>query len=631
MKKIFFFMAFFLASSFLLAQNKEDSLYFVENYTKYEHQIPMRDGVKLFTAVYMPKNASPTQKYPILLTRTPYTVSPYGTTNYPNPSRSMHLLKEGFIMVMQDVRGRYMSEGEFVDVRPHIPNVNPPKKSQKNQNIAVCESSDTYDTIDWLIKNLQNNNGNVGIFGISYPGFYAAMGLVESHPALKAASPQAPIADWWYDDFHHHGAFFMPHFFNFYYSFGQARPKPTPTGNPSFKHGTPDGYKFFLEKLGATGNIDKFYEGKVAFWKDVADHPNYDDFWKARNILPHLRKVAPAVMTVGGLFDAEDLYGPLAIYKEIEKNNPQTYNTLVMGPWFHGQWSRNFMGTVTQIGNISFGEPTEKFYRENMELPFFKKFLKNDNSVKLPEAYIFDTGANKWRTFEKWTPTNVSEKSLFFEPKGKLVFEKSQTPANETFEEFVSDPAKPVPYTEELTTGMTREYMTDDQRFAARRPDVIVYQTEVLTEDITLVGDILANLKVSTSQTDADWIVKLIDVFPDNTTTEKGKEKLNGYQMMVRSEAIRGRFRNSAEKPQPFVPNEATEVRLPLQDVLHTFQKGHRIMVQVQSTWFPLVDRNPQKYVENIYKSKNEDFVKAIHRVFQDGGSFLKIKVLNEK
>ncbi|GGK67218.1 CocE/NonD family hydrolase [Rufibacter glacialis] len=603
------------------AQTLSDSAYIRENYQKTEHQVPMRDGTKLFTVVYAPKDKS--QKYPIMLNRTPYSVAPYGEDKYKTSmGPSTDMLREGYIFAYQDVRGKYMSEGEFVNMAPLKA-----KKGKKD----IDESTDTYDAIAWLVKNVPNNNGRVGQWGISYPGYYTSVGLVGSHPALKASSPQAPVTDWFWDDFHHHGAFFLPHAFNFLASFGQPRPQPSPTGGPRFNHGTPDGYDFFL-RLGPLSNANDLYlKNNVSFWNDIVQHPNYDFFWQAMDIRPHLKNIKPAVMTVGGWFDAENLFGALETYKTIEKNNPNTYNTIVMGPWFHGGWSRS---AGENLGKVSFRQNTSEFYRPNIEAKFFRHYLKGTGkgTPGLPEAYMFNTGANQWREFAAWPPKNTQERMLYFGANGKLNFE--QPAAGGTgFDEFISDPAKPVPFSEETTTGMTREYMTDDQRFASRRPDVLVYQTDVLTDDITLAGEILSALNISTTGSDADWVVKLIDVYPDTARQNAhnpANVKMGGYQQMVRSEVMRGRFRNSYEKPEPFTPNQVTPVNVPLQDVLHTFKKGHRIMVQVQSTWFPLVDRNPQKYVPNIYEAKAEDYQKATHRVYHtpQQPSYLKVKVL---
>jgi putative CocE/NonD family hydrolase len=593
-----------------------------EKFSKQEVRIPMRDGVKLFTVIYSPRDTS--QRYPILMVRTPYSVGPYGEEQYKGSLGLNHLLEqEGYMFVYQDVRGRFMSEGEFDNMRPHIDN--------KASNKDIDESSDTYDTIDWLIKNVPNHNGRVGQWGISYPGFYSSAGMIDAHPALKAVSPQAPIADWWYDDFRHHGAFFLPHAFNFLAVFGQPRPAPTTEWGHPFRHGTPDGYQFFLD-LGPLKNVnERYFKNNIAFWNTMCEHPNYDEFWQKRNLLPHLKKVAPAVMTVGGWFDAEDLYGAIQTYRAIEKQNPSIYNSIVMGPWRHGGWSRT---DGESLGNIHFGAKTAEFYQAEIEKVFFEHFLKDKGEPKLPKAYMFETGANHWRKFDQWPPANIRKKSLYFHEGNRLAFDPPQA-ANDAHDEYVSDPNKPVPFTEAISTQMTVEYMTDDQRFAARRPDVLYYQTDVLQDTVTLAGELLADLWVSTSATDSDFVVKLIDVFPPDAQDYPNmnpNQHLGNYQMMVRSEAIRGRFRNSNEKPEPFVPNDPTKVALELQDVLHTFQKGHRIMVQIQSTWFPLVDRNPQKYVDNIYtQAEEKDFIKATERVFRskEHPSRLEVGVLN--
>jgi len=579
-----------------------------EHYTKREVRIPVRDGVRLFTAIYSPKDAS--REHPILMLRTPYSVRPYGEDEFRSslgPNRA--LMEEGYIFVYQDVRGKYLSEGAFVNMTPHVPS--------KRREADVDESSDTYDTIEWLLQNVPNHNGHVGQWGISYPGFYAAAGMIDAHPALVAVSPQAPIADWFFDDFHHHGAFFLPHAFNFLASFGRARPEPTTERSPRFDHGTPDGYRFFLD-LGPLRNAnERYFHGEIAFWNEIAAHPNYDEFWQARNLLPHLENVAPAVMTVGGWFDAEDLYGPLQIYGRVEERNPGVRNVLVMGPWRHGGWSRT---DGDRLGHIRFGAKTAEYYREEVETPFFRHFLRGGPDPGLPEALAFETGANRWRRFAAWPPAARRIERLYLRAGGRLAFEAPSEEDGTQFDEYVSDPRKPVPFTQDIARGMTREYMVDDQRFAARRPDVLVYRSDVLTEDVTLAGEILANLWVSTSGTASDWIVKLIDVFPpdaeDPDDLPRGR-RMGGYQMMVRSEVIRGRFRNDYSKPEPFVPNRVTHVPLPLQDVLHTFREGHRIMVQIQSTWFPLVDRNPQRYVDNIFEARQGDFQSALQRVYR--------------
>ncbi|MHB8956113.1 MAG: CocE/NonD family hydrolase [Pirellulaceae bacterium] len=595
-----------------------------ESYVKAEHRIPMRDGVHLFTAVYTPADASAEKTYPMLMMRTCYSVGPYGADAFPGslgPNRELQ--RAGYIFVYQDVRGCYMSEGVFKDMTPHIADKQGPQD--------VDESTDTYDTIDWLVANVQHHSSRVGQWGISYPGFYAAAGMIDAHPALKAVSPQAPIADWWYDDFHHHGALFLPHSFNFIVRFGQPRPKPTTYSAAQFSHGTPDGYQFFKD-LGPLSNANQQYmRDRVPMWNDLVEHPNYDQYWQSRNLLPHLKRVAPAVLIVGGWFDAEDLYGPLQIYRRIEAENPGITNNLVMGPWSHGGWSR---GRGDHLGNIDFEANTAEYFRKRIETVFFQTHLKENGQSTLPEATVFETGANRWRQFDQWPPEETKRRSLFFHPGERLTFD-APVETGAMHDEFLSDPDKPVPFLEDIDIGMNYSYMTDDQRFAARRPDVLVYQTSVLEKDTTLCGPLVATLHVSTSQSDADWIVKLVDVFPSDTKDSRfmqAGQHMGSYQMMVRSEVMRGRFRDDPSQPKPFVANEPTKVTLPLQDVLHTFAKGHRIMIQVQSTWFPLVDRNPQKYVDNIFLAKPEDFVKATHRVYRSAElpSSVEIGVLEE-
>ena len=590
-----------------LSQNpSSEEEYIGANYNKFEYRIEMRDGVELFTAVYTPNDVS--GKYPILLYRTPYSCRPYGADQYRKALGPSHqFAQDGYIFVYQDVRGRYLSEGTWVQMTPHI--------SQKTAPGDIDESTDTYDTIEWLLENLGNHNGRVGQWGISYPGFYTAAGMIDSHPALKAASPQAPVGDFFFDDFHHHGAFFLPHSFGFLSRHGRDRSGPTTKPVTRFDFGTPDGYEFFLQ-LGPLSEVNQtYFDGESSFWDEIVRHPNYDAFWQKRSIIPNLKDIACAVMTVGGWFDAEDLYGPLQIYRSVERNNPGIFNVLVMGPWAHGDWGRR---EGSGLGNARFGSATSDFYRERILFPFFNYYLKQRGELALPEAYVFETGANRWRTFEHWPPASVRERNLYLRQRGGLSFDPPQT-GEEDFGEYVSDPDKPVPFIQDTSTEMTREYMTDDQRAASRRPDVLSFQTEVLEEDLTLAGPIQATLWVSTTAGDADWIVKVIDVHPSSapdSVPNPRQVRMGGYQMLIRSEVIRGRFRNSYEQPEPFVSNRVTEVSLPLQDLFHNFKRGHRIMFQIQSTWFPLVDRNPQKYVPNIFKAVEADFVSATHRIY---------------
>jgi len=617
MKKLFLLLWLTACLNSIYAQSPQDAGYVQKNYTKMEKYITMRDGKRLFTSIYLPKDT--TKKYPIIMTRTPYNVGPYGDAYKTMLGQNKLFAKEGFIFVYQDVRGRWMSEGDFVDVRPIIDN----KKGTETD-----ESSDTYDTIDWLIKNLPGNNGKVGIEGISYPGFYSTASLPFAHPALKAVSPQAPVTDWFIgDDFHHKGVLFLADAFSFLTGFGVPRPKPiTPA---EFKNGIKykesDNYKFYLE-TGALPNFKKHYLGdSVKFWDNMMAHPNYDYFWKAMNIRPHLKNITPATMTVGGFFDAEDCFGALHVFEALEKQNPASHpNMLVMGPWFHGGWER---GDGQFFGDQDFGSKTSEWFEENVELPFFKYYLKDEGTMALPKATIFVSGSNEWHKFSKWPPENTVEKTLYFQPGGKLSFDAPK--AKNSFDEYISDPNAPVPYQDGIQARRTREYMLDDQRFASRRPDVKVYQTDTLTEDVTLTGPVNADLFSSITGTDADYVVKLIDVFPDNYPNPIPNPKnvtMAGYQMLVRGEIFRGKFRNSFEKPEPFVPGKVTEIKYNLPDVAHTFRKGHRIMIQVQSSWFPLADRNPQKF-EDIYHAKNSDFQKAMIRIYHDEANKSGVKV----
>ncbi len=568
----------------------------------------MRDGKKLFTAVYSPKNLS--QKYPILLNRTPYSVAPYGEKNFPNDlGPSEYFSNDGFIFVYQDVRGRMMSEGEFVNMTPVI--------DHKNGPTDIDESSDACDTIDWLVKNIPNNNGRVGIWGISYPGFYAACSIIDAHPALKAVSPQAPIADWFIgDDFHHNGALYLPHAFGFLSGFGRPRSKLTTQQDSYFQLPTPDGYDFYL-RLGPLPNINaKYFKNDIPFWNEIMSHASYDSYWQSRNLRPHLNNVKPAIMTVGGWYDAEDLFGTLGVYQAIESSSPAAYNILVMGPWYHGGWSRS---DGESLGNIHFGSDISAFYRKDIEFPFFRHFLKETGDPDLPEAYVFLTGGNEWRKENRWPPKSSRAQNLYLQAGGKLTWDEPSEDSPSAFDEYVSDPQKPVPYINGIATGMTREHMVEDQRFASRRADVLTYETDVLKKEITIAGPVIPNLNVSTTGTDSDFVVKLIDVYPDDAPDFEPNSAgvhMGGYQQLVRGELFRGRFRNSFSDPQAFVPGQITGIHYQMPDIFHEFQKGHRIMVQIQSSWFPLVDRNPQQFVD-IYNAQDSDFKKAIQRVYR--------------
>jgi uncharacterized protein len=606
----------FLFSFVLLkAQTDQDSLWIRENYTKKEIYIPMRDGIKLFTAVYTPKDMS--EKHPILMNRTPYSCAPYGAdfSGRLTGSHWKYYCRENYIIVIQDVRGRWMSEGEFEDVRPFI--------KDKKANKDIDEASDTYDAIDWLIKNLPNNNGKVGVFGISYPGFYSTMAAASGHPALKAVSPQAPVTEWFLgDDFHHNGAFFQMDGFAFYSGFGKPRPKPTTVGPIGFDFKIKDNYEFYLQ-AGTLKNLGKMIGDSVKFWKELYAHPNYDEWWKARNARNAMYNIKPAMLVVGGLFDAEDCYGAWNLYKAIEKQNPGIHNKLVMGPWSHGQWSSR---DGTRMGNIQFGFNTALWYQNNIEIPFFNFYLKGKGvDPNLSEATIFFSGENQWHNLNQWPPANTSNQPIYFQSNGALSWNKPTD--KKAASEYISDPAHPVPYTEDVHFQRTAAYMNDDQRFASRRTDVLTFQTDVLNEDLTLAGPVVADLAVSITGTDADFVVKIIDVFPDDFTypgsaaqqgrAGGGSYPMGGYQMLVRGEIMRGKFRNSFETPTPFTPNKIEKVKFDLPDVAHTFKKGHRLMIQIQSSWFPLADRNPQKFV-NIYEADITDFQKATIRIHHD-------------
>ncbi|MEO6681835.1 MAG: CocE/NonD family hydrolase [Ginsengibacter sp.] len=615
MKKTLSFFILLISTAICFAQN-QDSIWFVNNYTKKEVYIPMRDGVKLFTSLYIPKNQS--SKNPFLFTRTPYSCAPYGEDKYINywGNYMLNFARQNVIFVKQDVRGRYMSEGVFEDVRPF-------NKSKKGKE--TDEASDTYDAIEWLVKNIEKNNGKVGVMGTSYPGFYSAQAALSGHPALVAVSPQAPVTDWFMgDDFHHNGAFFLMDAFSFYPTFGQPRPKPTTSYNRGFSFQSDDNYKAYL-KVGALKNFSALLGDSIAFWKDLMSHPNYDDWWKARDARNGLYNIKPAMLWVGGLFDAEDTYGAWNSYKAAEKQSPKTNNRIVMGPWYHGQWSRE--GSF--LGNVRFGANTSKYYQDSLETPFFQYYLFGKKAPELSEATIFFTGENNWRKLDVWPPANVENVPFYLGAGGTLSL-KNTGDSNKPFEEYISDPQKPVPYTQDIHFRRTKEYMTDDQRFASRRTDVLTFETDILAMDVTVAGPVTAALMTSISTTDADFVVKLIDVFPDDFKYpadyigHDSDYPMGGYQMLVRGEIMRGKFRNSFEKPEPFVPGKITEVKWALPDVAHTFKKGHSIMIQVQSSWFPLADRNPQKFLD-IYKADDSDFQKSTIRIFHDGINASKI------
>lgn len=620
------FLYVFITLAFISARAQQSQglrEYVKENYTKRELMIPMRDGVKLFTVLYEPKDKS--QKHPILLNRTPFSVFPYGKDKdnvdlyKASLGPSDLFAKEGYIFVYQDVRGLWKSEGKFEHLRPVKLNL------QKQSD----ESTDAYDTVDWLIKNVANNNGRVGVYGSSYPGFYASAGIINSHPAIKAASPQAPISDGFMgDDFHHNGALYLAQnyaFFTFFDDPSRLQINDFSFVEP-FKWTTSDGYNLFLQ-MGALKNAGDYYEKTLGrrskFWDEVASHPTYDQFWKDRSILSKLKNIKTPVLVVGGWYDNENLYGALRTYQHIERQNPGIYNVLVMGPWSHNGWSRS---QGDWLGSAYFEQRTAVDYRSKIELPFFNYFLKSKGDISnIKETNLFDTGANVWRNFDAYNPTEATPTPIYLSANGKLSFNKP-TEKN-GFDEYVSDPMKPVPYTKKVTIDYPPEYMTEDQRFASSRPDVLVYQSDVLTEDLTVAGDITPRLFVSTSGTDSDFIVKLIDVYPDYYSYPKGIEmpedflagvfQPGGYQMLLRGEPFPARFRNSFEQPKPMMPNMPSEISFVMPGITHTFKKGHRIMVHVQSTWFPLVARSPQKFAANYKQAMNADFQKAIQRIYR--------------
>jgi putative CocE/NonD family hydrolase len=582
-----------------------------ENYNKYEYRIPMRDGVTLFTAIYIPKDT--TEKYPFLLMRTPYRIIPYGTDSFPDYlGPSEYFTEEKYIFVYQDVRGRFMSEGTFLNMTPHIRN----KKNIED----VDNSTDTYDTVEWLIKNIRNHNGRVGLWGISYPGFYVSSGIIDTHPAIKCASPQAPIADWFIgDDMHHNGAFALMAGFNFHEIFGPVRSGQSKQLPELRIYPVNDAYNFFLNSVPVNEMDDRYFNAEVPFWDSLMIHGTYDKFWKRRNILPNLRNINCAVMTVCGWFDAENLYGSINTYQSIETANPEIYNIFIAGPWIHGGWART---PGNELGYIDFGAYTSHYYQQEIELRFFNYFLKDKGELNLPEALVFETGANIWKKYDKWPPENSHYESLYFHEENGLKFNMPDNTGFQ-FDEYTSDPDNPVPYTSiyhNAKAFYNKEYMIEDQRFAASRPDVIYYKTDILEENITVCGPVQAELYISTTRTDADWVVKIIDVFPDQVASleypRPAETTMGGFQMLVRGEILRGKFRNSYEKPEPHIQGKVERITFELQDINHTFKKGHRIMVQVQSTWFPLFDRNPQKFCD-IYKAEKKDYQKATQRIYR--------------
>lgn len=594
--------------------------YILEHYDKEEYMIPMRDGVKLYTQVYAPKDESKT--YPIMLFRTPYGIPPYGKSYRNSLGPSWLFTEEGFIFVYQDCRGKYQSEGEFVVMKPHKPEKRGPQDTD--------ESSDTYDTIEWLLENIPNHNNRVGQWGISYPGWHTVMGMIDAHPALKASSPQASPSDMWIgDDFHHNGAFRLMYTFGWLAHSARLRTEPSASRAARFRYGTPDGYKFFME-LGPVSNVnEKYFHDSVPTWNEYMEHGDYDDYWKKQNVLQFLNDIEHPILNVAGWFDAEDFYGPMSIYYTIEEKNPKNKSILVVGPWLHGGWARM---DGDSLGNIRFDGKTGDDYRTKVEFPFFNYYLKNKGTLDLPEAFVFETGSNQWKSYDQWPPEEAKEKNIYFHSNGRLSFDPPSEESSDAFDSYISDPKKPVPWSSEIRTNQGHLWMVEDQRFAARRPDVLVYQSDLLDEDMTISGPIIASLHVSTTGTDADWIVKLIDVYPGDAPDNAPNPcnvRMGDFQMLLAGEVMRSKYRNSFEKPEPLVPDQVTEIEFGLRDKCHCFRKGHRIMVQIQSTWFPVIDRNPQKFCD-IFHAKEEDFQKATHRVYRSRNfpSHIKLKVL---
>jgi putative CocE/NonD family hydrolase len=608
-----------------------------ELYTKYEYRIPMRDGTRLFTAVYVPKDAS--QRYPFLMERTPYSAGVeaddelhYGVDFYPERlGPSSEFVQSGYIFVEQDVRGRYMSEGKWQEMTPHV--------NARRAKGEGNESEDMHDTVEWLLKNVPNNNGKVGIHGISYPGFYTSASIIDSHPAIKAASPQAPVTDLYMnDDSYHGGAFMLAANFDFYSAFTEAEnPTPLPRTWNRFDYGTPDGYQFFQAHLTLSNILGTMTPAQRALLDPTIANWTYNDFWKTRNIAPHLKNIKAAVLTVGGWYDAEDLQGPLTTYHSIKRNNPAIYSGLVMGPWSHGGW-RRYEGK--SLGSVQFGAKTGEYFRKNIEFPFFEQHLKGVPNKNASEVYAFETGSNVWRNYAAWPPKQAQTRTLYLGANGKLEWKQPAAgtgAASDTYDEYVADPRKPVPYTGYPAIGVPKEYMVGDQRFASSRTDVLTYRSEPLEEDVTISGPVKPRLFVSTTGTDADWVVKLIDVYPPDyqvaekpdgprTDVAKPATPMAGYEQLVRGDPLRGKFRNGFDNPQPFTPGKVEAVNYAMADINHTFRRGHRIMVQIQSSWFPLVDLNPQTFVD-IPKARPEDFQKATQRVYHAPAMYSGIEV----
>ncbi len=576
-----------------------------DNYDKTEVMITMRDGTKLFTAYLVPKDHSKT--YPILLYRTPYSIGLYGddfpTINQLGPAPEF--VKDGYIFVYQDIRGTFKSEGTFEVIRSI--------RKDKNNPVAIDESTDNYDTIEWLLNNIDGHNGKVGQWGISYSAWTTVMGMIDPHPALAASSPQASPSDMFKgDDWHHNGAFRLMYAFNWMGFAAQQRDELTTEKFEKFDYGTPWGYAFFL-KAGSTSKLnEKYFKGRIPAWNDFINHPDYDNYWQTKNVLPHLKNITHPVLNVAGWFDAEDFYGPLSIYQEIEKNSAHNKSTLVVGPWMHGGWS---WSDGSSLGDIEFGSQTTDFYKKHIVFPFFQYYLKGSGKWTEAEAIVFETGNNRWRKFEQWPPKGVELKNLYFHANGKLSFKAPIQELVRSHDTYISNPNNPVPFSNEITTHTGHTWMIEDQRLTSTRPDVITYKTDILDEDISIAGSLLANLFISTTGTDADYFVKLIDVFPQDSSPTQKDIPMGGYQMLLAVEVMRAKYRSSMSKPTPLVPNKVTPLSFRLWDKFHTFKKGHQIMVQIHSSWFPAYDRNPQQFI-NIYTAEAKDYFISSHNIY---------------
>ena len=580
MRRISFFIFLLTAIFSCTSEIVIDEIWLSDNYTKSEIMIPMRDGVKLYTSVYQPIG---TEKRPVLIVRTPYSCAPYGDGWKTDLSEYMYkFLQNRYVIVFQDVRGRYMSEGDFINVRPYNPN---------KSGIEIDEASDTYDTIEWIVNNI-DNNGAVGVTGMSYPGFYATMAALSGHPALKAVSPQAPILDWFKgDDVHHNGALMLMDIYSFAPYMFKEHDNPTEED-----HGLPspigsDAYQWFLNKR-TPSNLTAALPDTLDFWNEILEHPDYDDYWKLRSLEPHLTDILPAVLVVGGEFDTDDCYGALNTYKLIRKNSPRTDLHFVYGPWPHGGWhSLDYEG----LGEVKFGKDLSRFFMNDIEYPFFRYYLEGKGRRPAP-VYIYASGSEDWQMMETWPSDDIVEKTVYLSEHGILSFDAPED--LESSSSYISDPSSPVPFMADAS-NRNNAYMVADQSFASERPDVLTFTSEVQKDILKLQGPIQVDFYSSLTTEDADIVVKFIDVYPD------------GYQMLVRGEVFPVRYREGIEAPKPAVPGEIMHIAFTMNDIAHWILPGHRIMIQVQSSWFPLVNLNPQIFIDNIYNAVTEDYMNS--------------------